>query len=456
MKKKCSPGKRNQKLILANSVSALTPQFWALESLYQLSRLCLAPYLVYRDYENMLSSKGQTVNAYLPAAFKYRRKGVNDSVTDQDATLTSVPVTMNQHLYVTFVIKDQEQSLAATDLIKVFLEPALRAQAEGLDQAIIGQVYRFMANQVGGTDTALGRTSPSTLQAQLTQRKLPTSGRNALLSPFSAADLLALDAFVGAEKVGDDGTALREGSLGRKYGISWLTSLAVPRLVTAGGATAQTNAINNASGYAAGATSFVFDGTGTLVAGCVVEINGYVYPVTGVSGQTATIAFGLIEDVADNDVIRSYVAGAFGAGYAVGYEKEVTITGIRGQVGEGIHTAAGDIYTIVEAGAAANSYILDRPLDAAVTNASKVGTFPDGIYNFAFDRNAIALVSRPLATPMEGTGALSSTATNESIGVRVVITYDGVAQGHRVTIDFLAGIKILNTGLGVPLLSKNP
>ena len=65
----------------------------------------------------------------------------------------------------------------------------------------------------------------------------------------------------------------------------------------------------------------------------------------------------------------------------------------------------------------------------------------------------MALVTRPLAAPAAGTGALSSVASYNGLSIRVVMTYDGVKQGHLVTVDMLCGIKILNTDLGIALLS---
>jgi len=444
----------SQALILDNDVNALIPEFWALESLYQLKKMNIGPAIVYRDFSQVVANKGDTVNAWLPANFTYQRKTDNSDVVDQAATLTSVPVRMDQHIYTSFIIKDGQESLAAADLIRIFLVPAMRANAEGLDQSIIGQVFQFIGNQVGKVNTPLTAATAATLQAHLTKQRLPGTNRFVVLDPFAAAGLLSLDLFVGAQFVGDDGTALREGSLGRKYNASWVQDIAVPNLTTgAGGATAQTNAVNNLAGYPIGATAIAYDGAGTLAAGSVVAIGGHVYIVDSVNAGTATLHSGLLEAVADNAVISSYAQGAFGAAYAANYDGEVVITGIRGQVGEGVRTAAGDTYCIVSPGVAANSYLLDRPLKNAVANNSKVGTFPDGVYNWAMHPYAVALVTRPLAAPKEGTGALSAVMDNDGVGVRVVITYDGKAQGHRVVIDFLAGITVLNQQLGAVLLS---
>ena len=60
----------------------------------------------------------------------------------------------------------------------------------------------------------------------------------------------------------------------------------------------------------------------------------------------------------------------------------------------------------------------------------------------------MALVNRPLALPIPGTGARAGVANWNGLSMRVVMTYDGNKQGHLVTVDTLLGIKVLDTNLG--------
>jgi hypothetical protein len=57
-----------------------------------------------------------------------------------------------------------------------------------------------------------------------------------------------------------------------------------------------------------------------------------------------------------------------------------------------------------------------------------------------------------LATPGAGL-TLASVANYKGLGIRVVITYDGKAQAHRVTVDLLCGVAVLNTDLGAVVLA---
>jgi hypothetical protein len=98
--------------------------------------------------------------------------------------------------------------------------------------------------------------------------------------------------------------------------------------------------------------------------------------------------------------------------------------------------------------------LLDRPLEAAIVDNAVIHYGPEGGgFNMAFHRNALTLAVRPLALPRSGAGAISGLGRMNGATMRVVITYDGNKQGHLVTLDFLAGIKVLDTPLGAVTLS---
>ena len=113
-------------------------------------------------------------------------------------------------------------------------------------------------------------------------------------------------------------------------------------------------------------------------------------------------------------------------------------------------------YTIIdveEIVAATSYYItLNRPLDLAITNDEACCLGPVGDFNFGFHRNALTLVSRPLAMPITGTGAIGAVASYNGMSMRVCITYEGRKQGHLVTVDGLFGTKRLNEDLGCVML----
>ena len=166
--------------------------------------------------------------------------------------------------------------------------------------------------------------------------------------------------------------------------------------------------------------------------------------------------------VADDAVITIYKEAliANAPGFALGFAKELIIDdlAVAPRVGQLVTFGAGagvkpNFSSILSPNAPSTTALsVNRPLAAAVADDSVVGLGPDGNYNFAFHKNALALVTRPLAAPQAGTGALSFVANFNGLSMRITITYDGNSQGHLVTADMLCGVKVLDRRLGCVVL----
>jgi hypothetical protein len=98
------------------------------------------------------------------------------------------------------------------------------------------------------------------------------------------------------------------------------------------------------------------------------------------------------------------------------------------------------------------SLLLDRPLEAALSNGDLAFPGPAGSFNLAFHRDALALVSRPLARPSSQFGVMSSVANHNDVAMRVTMQYDSKAQGTRVTMDLLCGYAVLDPNLACVFL----
>ena len=104
-----------------------------------------------------------------------------------------------------------------------------------------------------------------------------------------------------------------------------------------------------------------------------------------------------------------------------------------------------------EAGGHVPGLYLDRPLEQAVNDADKCFPGPAGALNMAFHRNAIALVTRPLAIPNNAMGVLSHVGVYNDIAMRVSMQYSIASGGTVVNLDILAGVAVLDTNLCVVL-----
>jgi hypothetical protein len=453
--------------VFANDNDAFIPEVWAQESLMILEANMVAAALVHRDFENEIANFGDVVNTRRPATFTGKRKTDADEVTVQDAQATNVPVRLDQHWHTSFLIKDGEESKSFKNLRDTYLEPALLSIGQAIDELVLMQMYRFIAagNVVGQLGTAISKSVVISARETLNNNKVPSVMRRFVVCPNMEGDLLNIGEFTKANEVGDDGSALREGHLGRKFGFDFFMDQNSPSVATGSSTTA--GAVDESDGYAAGSTTIAMDGhSGAIEAGTWCTIAGDMTPqkvtasVGGATPSSITISPGLKSAVANNAVITFYTPGAIDEanGYDQYYTKELTVDGF---------TVAPKVGQLVSFGAAAvtkdNVYgalstpttvelVVDRALAAAVSNSDVVGIGPAGDFGFAFHKNAVSLVTRPLAAPAQGTGALSSVASYNGLSIRVVITYDGSKQGHLVTVDILGGVEVLDENMGVCVL----
>ena len=446
-----------------NDLDALVPELWAQESLAVLEENMVAGLLVHRDFEDEIANFGDTVNTRKPGEFNAKRKGANDSVTVQAANSTNIPVKLDQHVHTSFLIRDGEESKSFNSLVDDYLSPAMIAQASFVDKIVLGQFPAFLANQYGDVDGLSGSTAKEYIlgaRQVLNENKAHVSGRNFVWCPSGETAALNTDIFLTADRVGDDGSALREASLGRKLGFDHF--MAQNMSDYADSDVAASGAINGGS-VTKGTTTVTVDGFSAAIgAGSFVKIDGQPHRVVStVGGATPTsitiAAPGLSRAVGDNDVVVHYGGGAVnnGSGYAAGYDKYVAFDGAtlpprQGQMVTFGASATSAVFTIVDVDG--SSILLDRPLEAALSDNDVINLGPGGAYNFAFHKNAIALVTRPLAPPKAGTGALSAVVNFNGLSMRAVITYDGNQQGHLVTLDMLCGVKVLDSALGAVLV----
>lgn len=448
-----------------NTVDALIPELWAQESLVVLEEVMVMGNLVHRDFSNEVANFGDTVHTRRPGEFEAKRKWHTDDVTVQDVTSTDVEVKLNQHIHVSFLIRDGEETLSMKDLVATYLRPALVANARFMDQVLQGQYYNFLMNTAGKRGNFASNVKDYIIDTRevLNDNLVPMSGRNFVLGTRTEADILKPEWFVSADKVGDNGTALREASIGRKFGMDFLMSQNTPSVT--GTFTTTAGAVNNAAGYDKGTTVLVVDGiTGIWTTGSWIEIDGLPYQITAhteSSGNTIniTLKWGLRRAVADNAVLTRYTPGAVNnaSGYAANWYKEITYDGFAGakpKVGQTVSfgTDTTNTYSVVQTNGS-TTVVLDRPLVVGVADDAALNICSPGEFNLCFQRNAIALVSRRMAEPKKGAGALSGSAAYNGLGVRVTISYVGMKQGHLVTVDGLFGVALLDSDLGAVLVA---
>jgi hypothetical protein len=463
---------------MANTLDAYIPELWANESAIILQENMVIANLIHRDFSNEVAKKGDLVHTRKPAEFNALRKGDNDDVTVQDASATDIQVPLDQHFHTSFRIRDGEESKSFKMLRDEYLFPAVLAQAQKIDKVLLGMVHEYYTNTEG---LALLVTSSNVKDYMIETRKrmninkVPEAGRNLILTPDTEAEALKLDTFTEADKVGDQGTALREASLGRKFQFNIFMCQNTPSVAGGPKGNATDPLVDLTAGYAIGTTVIHVDTAGSgLAVGNWITIAGDSVPhlITALGTLSTedidvTISPPLRAAVADNAIVTVAADALVNlvAGYAAGYDGEIIVDGITGTVpvGTGVKlSTAGtpnvlhdNVYSIIDKTDTTGNLTgitLNRPLKTALVNDDFIGFTPNADYNFAFHRNCMSMVSRPLAPAPSGL-ALSSVASANNVGVRVTITYDGVKQGVLVTVDLLMGVALLDVALGAPFVA---
>ena len=196
----------------------LTPEIIAREALMVLRNNAVMANLVHRDYsDEFVAGVGDTITIRKPASFVANEYD-GQKIIVQDADEDGVAVKMDKHLDVSFAVTSKQLTMDIEDFSKQLLIPAMQAFADKVDKYLLG-LKADINNKVPATDVAQNDVIDA--RAYLTKAAAPLGDRRFVYGSDMETKLLKTDLFISAEKVGDEGTALREASLGRKYGMDF-------------------------------------------------------------------------------------------------------------------------------------------------------------------------------------------------------------------------------------------
>jgi hypothetical protein len=449
-----------------NNLDAFIPEIWAQEGLAILEENMVMANLVHRDFESEIANFGDVVNTRKPGEFKIRRKKDGTNLTAQDATASNVQVPLDQWFYETFVIRDGEGTKSFQELVDIYLTPAMQSIARGVDRALLGRVHAYLGTpasrvgKLGGLTKDTAKDYVLDAREKLNVAKAPVDNRRLVMAPTSETAMLKTDLFLKANERGDGGTALENAILGRILGFDTYMCQNVNCVLSGG----ETDSDPVTEPYDAGTAA------GTHLASVLAPTLGEFVNIDGNDQPTwATVTdgayFGLNEALKygtlDNAVATRWVKVVTAAAYTAGYSEGIALTVTSGkapQVGQllafGATLGTRHTYTIIEseANGTACTVYLDRPLTTAVGSGDDAFPGPYGTMNVAFHRDALALVTRPLALPNAAAGVMVGHASYNGITMRVLSQYDITAGGLIVNCDILAGVAVLQDGLLVPML----
>jgi hypothetical protein len=337
--------------------------------------------------------------------------------------------------------------------------------ARGVDRALLGRAHAFL----GVPTKRVGRLGNLTktnaydcvVEADeiLNVNRAPQEDRHLLLVASAKSATLKTEMFVKANERGDGGSALETAVLGQILGFDTYLAQNINSVLT--GADIATHTVTEPYAVEYAGTQACTGAGAAMTVGEYVVVAGNDQPtyVTAKDTDSFTLNEANKYTTLDNAVATRYKKCAAAADYAAGYSEGIVVDGYTAgkapQVGQLLAFGAGAsrrVYTVIEsedAGASCSVH-LDRPLELAVGNDDPAFPGPYGSLNLALHRNALALVTRPLAIS-DAHGISFGIADANGLGMRVAMQYQ-INKGLVVACDLLAGVAVLDTSLCVPVL----
>jgi len=246
------------------------------------------PRLIHNDYSDTLAAKqGDTVQIRKPVNYKAMEFDPDSGVQTQAVEESSVEVKLDKIATVDIEVSALDAALNFDSVERLFIEPAAIALAEKINADGLA-LYRDIANTVGEagvTPSTLGALA--SVRGALNEALAPQAPRYAVWDTAADTAFASIPALVNAEKCGST-DALREGSLGRIFGIDHYMSQAVAKHVTS---LTAAEGVTVASAVYPGAHTIDLTGTaltGRLAVGDLLVIDGKNYTVTARSAAASS------------------------------------------------------------------------------------------------------------------------------------------------------------------------
>lgn len=157
---------------LANAIVKLV----AADALPALTGNLIMGNLVNRDYEPVLAHAGDTVNVPIPPVLVANNIAEGGTVQPQNPSLGNAQIVLNTHAEASFQIPDVTKALAFPELLRAYMQPAVVAIAERVENDLLGLYSQFTSNTpVGTAGTAVTEAVIDSAETALFSAKVPPS-----------------------------------------------------------------------------------------------------------------------------------------------------------------------------------------------------------------------------------------------------------------------------------------
>jgi P22 coat protein - gene protein 5 len=204
------------------------PEIWANRAIPILRENIVVAPRVTRDTDVAAFTRGDILHIPYPGTLAASDKTAGTQYTlAQPTNESEVQVTLDKYKAVSFIVEDIVRAQANMDLINVYTDAAAIALAEQLESDLFVTLGTGTATAVGTAGTDLSASTLQTVSKTLTDAKVPSGGRNIVISTKDKIALLA-DTTLTNYFAFSQSQAVSEGQLGRVYGLSVFESQAVP------------------------------------------------------------------------------------------------------------------------------------------------------------------------------------------------------------------------------------
>ena len=399
-----------------NDFEAVIPRLLT-QGLMALRSTCVMPRLVNRDYDKIAAKQGATVDVPLPSNIAVQNVAPATIPQDSRASQpTFVPIPLSEWKEAPFFLSDKDMKEAMDGTIPMQASSAISNIADEVDKYILSQykgVYNYVTEEnlypedhsvesERGTQKpeilipfSGGKTTLANKASQiLNENRTPKFERRAVINPAAQAAALDIRAFQDLSWSGEN-YGIKDGDLMNKLGFDWFMDQNITRHETSGSNLVAT----------------VSDGW---------QINGITTNTVNTVG-TSTLA---VEKVGTQSLQTTA-------------PKEGDVFTIAGQDQTYVVTAD------ASNDAAMTTWSISPPLKAAVADNAAITFKRDHDVNLAFQRDAIAFVTRPLEDTGVGLGNMMQSLVDPVSGLSLRLEVSREHKRTRFSYDILYGAALI-------------
>lgn len=283
----------------SNDLSAIAPVLLMRGALL-LKKQLMMPRLAMFDVKSEMAKQFETINVEIPNTIPVQDVTVATPNTPTGVVPTVIPITLDYWKEACFSLSDKDITQISANTLPLSAEQAIYSLANAVDVQLLAE-YKKIYNYVGAAGT-----TPDALEdivntmKVLNENAVPFSQRALLIDPTAHAKFSLLSDFINANKVGDDGTALKEASLGRKFMFDIFMDQNMP--LHTKGTIAASGGIASKTTVAAGLKTAVLNDvsggtlTGTLVVGDIITF----------ANQTQSYVITELATASDNEITAKF------------------------------------------------------------------------------------------------------------------------------------------------------